>query len=251
MNTGEVRCEHCRKGDVSGWCRIDSPVNLFEPVALFNADRAKVFKTGSKITAAVAGGVFVKCYFYRGIPSRCRHFFRVSRAESCFYNALKVRKAGVATPAPWGYLREHGLLFPHRDYLFTDVLPSETVFFDQAVCGNPEKAARQVARCAVKLHEAGIWHGDFSLRNLYETEEGEAGVIDLDSCRVRKAPLKLSERVSEIARAVSSAAKVTDRLSLAEFKEIFLDEYRKECNINLACPALEARAEYLFNRRRA
>ena len=251
MNAGEVRCEHCRKGDVSGWCRIDSPVNLFEPVALFNADRAKVCKNGSKITAAVVGGVFIKCYFYRGLSSRCRHFFRVSRAESCFYSALKIRKAGIATPAPWGYLREHGLLFPHRDFLFTDALAPETVFFDKAICDDPEKAARQVARCAVKLHEAGIWHGDFSLRNLYAAEDGEAGVIDLDSCRFRKTPLKFSERVSEIARAISSAAKVTNKLSLADFKEIFLDEYRKESNIDLSCPALEARAAYLFNRRRA
>lgn len=251
MHTGDIKFHKDRKGDLSGWCRIDSPVNLFESAALFRQDKVRVCKTGSKITSAVAEGVFIKCYFYHTFFSRIRHKFRSSRARRCTFNALAVRKAGVSTPAPWGYLREYGVLFPIKDFLFTDVLPQETVFMPQLLCEAPEKAAEKIVSCVTKLHACGIEHGDLSLRNLYLDEAGEAGVIDLDSCRLRRAPLCRPLRIKEMARVISSAAKTSKSLSLAQFKSMFLELYKNACGEDLSCSELDSRVNYLYNRQRA
>lgn len=250
MKYGEVKFEYCRKGDLFGYCRIDSPVSLFEPTAIFDADKAVICKVGSKITSAVAGEVFVKCYFYRGSFSRFRHIFRTSRAESCVACALAVQQAGIETPAPWGWLRESSLFFPRRDLLFTEALPPETVYMPAFLQNSPEEAVKKITDCVVKLHQAGIQHGDLSLRNLYLTSRGEAGLIDLDGCKLHSAPLSVKKRTREMARVISSAAKITTLFSLSSFRELFLTEYKARCGIDLASPALDAQAEYLCNRRR-
>ena len=250
MKSGEIVFQRIRRGDLAGRCRVDSPVELFEPVALFNKDRATVCKTGSRITCAIAANVFVKCYFYRNFFSRLRHLFRVSRAGSSTGCALAIRQAGVPTPAPWGYLRERGMILPVRDYLFTDVLPRETNFMHELFKKSPGEAAEKLVRCLEKLHANGIEHGDLSLRNLYISPSGEVGVIDLDGCRLHKAPLCRRIRIRELARVISSAAKTDGTLSLEECSRMFLELYNKICGQDLACHELTSRVSYLYNRRR-
>lgn len=251
MNTGDIKFHKNRKGDLSGWCRVDSPVNLFESAALFSKDKVKVCKTGSKITSAVADGVFIKCYFYHTFFSRIRHKFRTSRARQCTCSALAIRNAGVPTPAPWGFLRQYGVLFPIKDYLFTDVLPHDTVFMPQLLCEAPETAAEKIVECVSKLHANGIEHGDLSLRNIYVADSGAAGVIDLDGCRIWEAPLCRPRRIKEMARVISSAAKTSKALSLAQFKTMFLELYKNAGGEDLACSELDSRVNYLYNRQRA
>ena len=250
MNTGDVKFQRCRKGDLSGWSRVDAPVDLFESATLFRCDKVKVCKTGSKITAAVAQNVFIKCYFYNTFFSRLRHKFRRSRAKSSTLSALAIRKAGVPTPSPWGFFREYGILFPYRDYLFTEALAPDTVFFPDFIVSSPEEAAEKIVDCVTKLHENGIEHGDLSLRNIYVAGSGEAGVIDLDSCKVSREPLDFRTRAREMARVISSAAKLNPALSLDEFKELFLGLYKKSCSMDLNCKELDSRTEYLYKRRR-
>ena len=251
MNTGADKLEPCRKGNLSGSFRADAPVDLFEPVILFNAGQAKILKIGSKITSAVAGGLFIKCYFYNQFLSRVRHLFRLSRAKSSLYSALAILKTGVPTPEPLGYLREKVFILPCRDYLFTRALPAETVFMHILVQRSPEEVIEKLTECITVLHENGIEHGDMSLRNFYLAPSGKAGVIDLDGCRVYQRALSFKKREAEMARVISSAAKVTDLFSLSEFRERFLEAYKKRCGIDLATPALDARINYLYKRRRA
>lgn len=251
INWGVNKFQRCRKGDLSGRCRVDSPVALFEPVMLFNADRAQVFKVGSKITSAVAAGVFVKCYFYKNFLSRFRHLFRTSRPKRCIACALLLRDAGVQTPAPWGYIRESGLVMPVRDYLVTDLLPTETVFMPELICKDPENAVAKIVSSVVKLHNCGIEHGDLSLRNIYLAPDGSAGFIDLDGSRLYRKPLNFQGRTREMARLVSSAAKINSRISVEQFKAMFLNDYRALCGIDLASEFLDRRINHLCNRRRA
>ena len=250
MQTGEITYQRIRRGDLAGWCRADSPVELFEPVTLFNGEKARICKNGSRITCAVAANVFVKCYFYRNFLSRLRHLFCGSRAGSSVGCALAVRRAGVPTPTPWGYLRERGLILPMRDYLFTDVLVPGTVFMHELFKHSPEEAAEKLVRCLEKLHAHGIEHGDLSLRNLYLSASGEAGVIDLDGCRLHKAPLCRKLRIRELARVISSAAKTSETLSLEECSRMFLELYNRICGCELTGAELGSRTFYLYNRRR-
>lgn len=251
MNTGDITFQRIRKGDLSGCYRVDSPVDLFESAALFRKDKVRICKTGSRITSAVGAGVFIKCYFYHTFLSRLRHKFRTSRARSGVACALAVAKAGVPTPAPWGYLREYGVLLPYRDYLFTDALPQDTLFMQQMISEAPESAAEKIVNCVTRLHAHGIEHGDLSLRNIYLADTGEAGVIDLDGCRLRKAPLCRDSRIKELARVISSAAKINSGITLEQFKNMFLELYKNSCGEDLRCCELDSRVNYLYNRRRA
>ncbi|MBO5791366.1 MAG: hypothetical protein J6S54_02715 [Lentisphaeria bacterium] len=251
MNSGEVKFHHCRKGDLSGWSRVDSPVNLFETAALFRKDKVRVCKSSSKITSAVTEEVFIKCYFYHTLWSQVRHKLRVSRAKHSTLCALAVKKAGVPTPAPWGFFREYGVMLPIRDYLFTEVLPRNTCYLDQYICDAPEEAAGKIVACMILLHNNGIEHGALGVRNMYIAESGATGVIDLDGCRLSKNPLSTSARIREAARVIASAAKKNTALSLDEFKKIFLELYRKNSGIDLSGGELDSRTNYLYNRRRA
>ena len=250
MKNGEVKFEYCRKGDLSGYSCVDSPVSLFEPAADFDAGKAQICKVGSKITSAIAGEIFVKCYFYKGFISRFRHLFRASRAKVCVDCALAVQQAGVETPSPKGYLRERGFLLPRRDFLFTEVLAPGTLYMPDFLLRSPEEAIKKITACVVRLHQAGIQHGDLSLRNLYLTSSNEAGVIDLDGSKRFPAPLTVKRRTLEMARVISSAAKIMDSISLDRFKELFLAEYKGLSGIDLASALLDSQAEYLCNRRR-
>lgn len=251
MNTGEIKFQRSRKGDLSGWVRVDSPVNLFESAALFRKDKVRVCKSNSKITSAVTEEVFIKCYYYHSLWSQFRHKIRISRAKHSTLCALAVKEAGVPTPAPWGFFREYGVLLPIRDYLFTDVLPRDTVFMPRHICDAPEESAEKIVDCIAQLHESGIEHGDLSMRNIYIADSGAAGVIDLDGCRVNNAPLSPSLRTRELARVISSAAQNNTALSLEDFKKMFLELYRKRCGMDLGGSALDSRTNYLYNRRRA
>ncbi len=251
MKDGGIKFEFCRKGALSGKCLTDSSVSLFEAFDIFDSGNAEVRKVGSKIIAAIAGDVFVKCYFYKGFVSRFRHLFCVSRAKSSVDCALAIQKTGVPTPQVLGWLREGGLLLPHRDFLFTERLGEETVFMPLFLQESPEDAVKKITECVVKLHQAGIQHGDLSLRNLYISGAGSAGVIDLDGCKLYSGPLSFRKRVREMSRVISSAAKITEKISLSRFKALFLSEYKAQCGIDLACSQLDSQTEYLYNRRRA
>ena len=250
MTRGNVSVTPFREGRFSGVCLGVPPSFILEQTALFDAGAFRLCKQGSKLTAALTEGCFIKNYFYANFFSRVRHIFRGSRAESCFNSALAVRDAGVGTPAPLGYFRECRALLPVRDVLFTEILPEGTLFMPELFRDDPERGVRLTAAAAAKLHARGIEHGDLSLRNIYLDPENGAGVIDLDSCRIHGGPLPPKPRIRELARLISSAAKIRADIGTAKFRKLFLDAYRAECGFDPDCPALDARIDALLSHRR-
>ena len=250
MTRGNVSVTPFREGRFSGVCLDVPPSFILEQTALFDAGKVRLCKRGSKLTAALTEDCFVKNYFYAGFLSRFRHIFRRSRAESCFDSALAVLAAGVGTPAPLGYFREWRGLFPVRDVLFTAALPEGTCFMPEFFQDDPERGVRLTAAAAATLHAQGIEHGDLSLRNIYLDPENDAGVIDLDSCRLHAGPLRRKPRIRELARLISSAAKIRPDMGTAKFRGLFLDAYRAECGFAPDCPALDARIDALLSHRR-
>ena len=95
MTRGNVSVTPFREGSFSGVCLGVPPSFIMEQTALFDAGKTRLCKQGSKLTAALSKECFIKNYFYSGFLSRVRHLFRRSRAESCFYSALAVRRAKV------------------------------------------------------------------------------------------------------------------------------------------------------------
>ena len=250
MTRGNVSVTPFREGRFSGACLGVPPSFILEQTARFDAGEVRLCKEGSKLTAALTESCFVKNYFYASLLSRFRHLFRLSRAELCFRCALEILRTGVRTPAPLGYFRECRNLLPVRDVLFTAALPEGTRFMSEFFQYAAERGVSLTAAAAAKLHAQGIEHGDLSLRNIYLDPEDNAGVIDLDSCRICRAPLGRKARLREMARLISSAARIRPDMGTAKFRKLFLDAYRAECGFGLDCPALDARVDSLLSHRR-
>ena len=250
MTRGNVSITPFREGRFSGACFGVPPSFILEEAARFDAGDVRLCKEGSKLTAALTDACFVKNYFYATFLSRFRHLFRRSRAKSCFYTALAVRCAGVETPMPLGYFRESRSLLPMRDVLFTELLPEGTRFMTEIFREDAGRGVRLTAAAAAKLHACGIEHGDLSLRNIYLDSEDRTGVIDLDSCRRHGPPLGRKGRLREMARLISSAAKIRPDMGTAKFRKLFLDAYRAESGLDLDCSALDARIDTLLSHRR-
>ena len=250
MTRGNVSVTPFREGRFSGVCLGVPPSFILEQTARFDAGDVRLCKQGSKLTAALTDACFVKNYFYAGFLSRFRHLFRRSRAKSCFYTALAVRCAGIETPMPLGYFRESRGLLPVRDVLLTELLPEGTRFMTELFLNDAGRGVRLTAAAAAKLHACGIEHGDLSLRNIYLDPEDRTGVIDMDSCHRCRPPLGRKARLRELARLISSAAKIRPDMGTAKFRKLFLDAYRAECGLDLDRPALDARIDTLLSHRR-
>lgn len=135
---------------------------------------------------------FVKKYRKNGFWRTLKRALQYPRSWRCLAAALRLREIGVETPA---------VLLASRYCLITEIL-SGVRFLPEC----PEEAPRAVMLLA-KLHENGIRHGDFNLRNMYLTAEGKFGVIDLDGSRLYAGPVPKRVRFLELARLISSYLK--------------------------------------------
>ncbi|MBQ9337452.1 MAG: hypothetical protein IJS14_09170 [Lentisphaeria bacterium] len=135
---------------------------------------------------------FIKQYRKNGFWRTVKRALQYPRAFRCLAAALRVVEVGVETPT---------VLLASRYCLITEILSGERFLTE---C--PEEARRAVMLLA-KLHENGIRHGDFNLRNLYLSAEGKFGVIDLDGSRLYAGPVPKRGRFLELARLISSYLK--------------------------------------------
>ena len=135
---------------------------------------------------------FVKKYRKNGFWRTLKRALQYPRAFRCLAAALRLSEIGVETPP---------VLLASRYCLITEVL-SGVRFLPEC----PEEARRTVMLLA-KLHENGIRHGDFNLRNLYLTAEDRFGVIDLDGSRMYAGAVPKRVRFLELARLISSYLK--------------------------------------------
>jgi len=135
---------------------------------------------------------FVKEYRKNGFWRTLKRAMQFPRSWRCLAAALRLRELGVDTPA---------VLLASRYCLITEILHGV-----QYLPENPE-LARDVVPLLAQLHDGGIRHGDFNLRNIYRTADGKFGVIDLDGSRLYRGEVPEKVRFLELARLVSSYLK--------------------------------------------
>ena len=135
---------------------------------------------------------FVKRYRKNGLWRTLKRFLQYPRSFRCLAAALRLREIGVETP---------NVLLASRYCLITEIL-SGVQYLPEC----PERAREAVGLLA-RLHDSGIRHGDFNLRNLYRTESGRLGVIDLDGSRLYSGMVPEKVRFLELARLISSYLK--------------------------------------------
>lgn len=117
--------------------------------------------------------------------------FRSSKAQRSFEYASLLRRNGIGSPAPIGYVTEtYGLMFT-RGYYACLTSECHNSYMDLLLPDFPhrEEILRAVARTAAKMHELGFYHTDFSRGNIlfsYNNYGITLEIIDLNRIRFRK-----------------------------------------------------------------
>jgi len=125
--------------------------------------------------------VVVKRYNVKGFLHGAKRLFQPTRAARSWRVGLALRRAGVATPAPYGFSEERIGWLRRRSYVVNEYLEAtEGRSFFEALPDDWRERVRALAELLVRMWRAGFHHGDLKATNLLATEDGLA-LIDLDA----------------------------------------------------------------------
>ena len=228
---------------------------VFDPVSLLDIPANPAFncKKGRRILAGKDGCFFVKRFSHRTFFESLRYLFKNSRPNRCLAAALKLEAAGINTPKVFATLRKYRGLWPEFDYLITEDISKYSVFADKMPL--TRQLIADLCKLLAALHKAGIRHGDANLRNIYRTNSGSWGVIDLDGCVLSDHPVGRRKGIYELSRLASSFLKLipvhgNDSDLDGDIPGIFAEEYQKHISFNADCPYYRRRVKYLSLRKR-
>lgn len=227
---GEVQPE--KQSEIS--CAATAGAGKFDPAELLA--RASVVKDSRSTRAGTVDGLFIKRYNRRGFFHTLKRLFQTPRPYRCKKTAEHLAAAGIPTPE---------VLFTNREFLVTEAL--DVRFGNQQI-----PPVGLLAATLRRIHSAGVYHGDASMRNFYFTGTGGIlGVIDLDGAKIyRKIPPKAVSK--DIARAISSYMIVSDMRSrqdlVPELTADFLAAYCGNSNDGVLLDYIHKRINYLLQR---
>ena len=243
-----------RKRDLAGFALRSLVESGWDPAALLTLpdDPAKCCKRGRTVQAATDGAYFVKRFCHRNLWKSICHVFKAHRPEICFRGAVYIAAGGIATPQVFAALRRFRWGLPQFDYLITQDISSSAVFADKMPLS--AELAEKLVILLTDLHRIGVEHGDVSLRNLYCSNSGSWGVIDLDNCKIYSGSLPPERRIRELARLASSFLKLAGGTSPAgmdpDLPGFFARIYGRYSGFDPDCPAYRKRVAYLAERKR-
>jgi tRNA A-37 threonylcarbamoyl transferase component Bud32 len=199
---------------------------------------------------------FVKHYRAQTFKTRLQYGLKCSKAHKARRYASRLRQAGIETPRVVAYLQRGRWLGTPEALLVTEGVPGLTLR-EQVRMPLPLRTRRSLiqalARFLARIHDAGIYHGDFSAFNILVSEAAEApfgwqiDLIDLDAIRSVKhiSYRRQIKNLDELGRNFTLLAEVSVRERLR-----FLSHYRaarKKLRVDLAtlktavCRRTEAR----------
>ena len=174
-----------------------------------------LLKDSRTVTAGTAGNFFIKRYNTKNFWKKLKRSFQYPRSYRCLAGSILLRETGILTPE---------VFYADRQYLVTEKL--ENFSPDLFLSSHPEKCL-DFAPALRKLHDSGFFYGDLRVRNIYGTENGSFGLIDLDSILFCSSPegLPQRKRIKETARVISSAILLPRKEETEKFMEEFLRNY--------------------------
>ncbi len=239
----------------------NDPVEILKKISDPGAERCK---SGRKVYAVTLDEVFIKRYNFLGWWNGFRRLFKIARPERVLAGALRLREFEIPTPEVLVAARLSKFRLPYEDFIITRRLSSHQLPLDKLSVefaqGDPYRQfVSGVTALMVKMHAAGVEHGDLSLRNIFcrKSQIGvfsDWGVIDLDGCRLHLEEMPETRRKRELARIISSFLRCVSnrapkmKLDHDTIIEDFTRRYKELSGYNLAGSALDARVGYLTGR---
>jgi tRNA A-37 threonylcarbamoyl transferase component Bud32 len=172
----------------------------------FERGGENIHRQRNEIKVFRVGGVSVNVKRYKTprFPNRIIYtFFRPSKAERAYRYAFRIRALGFDTPEPVAciLISEKGLL--HTAYYVSLHVPDEHTMreFGTGGMAGRESILREFAEYTAKLHEAGIYHRDYSPGNiLFRREGGRTRFCLVDINRMRFGRVSVKKGCAAFAR---------------------------------------------------
>lgn len=165
-----------------------------------------LYKGRNEIRLFEAGGLRLNVKQYR-IPILLNRlvygFWRPSKAERAYRYALRLQALGVNTPSPVAYLEEKRSGILRYSYFISLQVPYSRRFYEFGTEPLPgkEEIVRDFGIFTARLHNAGIYHKDYSPGNiLFDVKEGKAEFCLVDINRMEFGPVGMDKGCSNFAR---------------------------------------------------
>ena len=185
----------CRSGIPALCLHLDAPETL-------------LFKNRKKIKAGAVNGFFIKRYNLSGFFNQLRSYWKTPRPFRVERGAELLALADIKTPEVFAALISWKG-FIRQEYLVTALLDEKNQFLNKMLFSGGKDEVWQILTdkfipALARLHDAGAIHGDLSMRNLYLSEDGHAGMIDLDGMKFFSGKVPAAAREAELGRLISS-----------------------------------------------
>lgn len=161
---------------------------------VFDSEGERIYKGRNEVKVFSVGGrrLVVKSFKKPHPVNRIAYtFFRASKARRSYYYSLELIARGFNAPAPAAFIEmfEAGLL--KRSYYVSDFAEGVTLRNEFCFIYDMTAEKRSVllafAAFTVRLHEAGVYHRDYSNGNIIYREDGQGGwrfeMVDVNRLR--------------------------------------------------------------------
>ena len=162
----------------------------------FEAEGSVIYKGRNVIKVMSSDGIEfnIKKYKKPHIVNRFVYtFFRKSKPFRAYHNGLRIQEKGFDTAESVAYMEiNRGGLFSDSYYVSLQCLGTREIreYYSGPLSGN-EALIDEFARYSAKLHDAGIYHLDYSPGNILIREDGTFILVDVNRMKfIRVSPDK-------------------------------------------------------------
>ncbi|MDR2232923.1 MAG: tyrosine protein kinase [Tannerella sp.] len=173
---------------------------------IFHTQGETIYKSRNEIKVFDVNGLKINVKQYK-VPIFINRiiytFFRTTKAFRAYTNALRLISKGIETPYPIAYIIiiKGGLI--HQCYFISlqSSYPRNMYEFGKGSLLGREHVISQLAEYAARLHEAGIYHKDFSPGNiLFQVTDNEVNFLLVDINRMQFGPVSIEKGCANFAR---------------------------------------------------
>ena len=173
---------------------------------IFHTEGETIYKSRNEIKVFDVNGVKINVKQYKApifINRIIYTFFRPTKAYRAYTYAFKLLAKGIETPPPIAYMlfKKTGLI--HQCYFISlQSTYTRTMYeFGKGSLSGRETIIRALARYTAKLHDAGIYHKDFSPGNiLFQQQDNEVKFSLVDINRMQFRPVSIKKGCANFVR---------------------------------------------------
>ena len=204
---------------------------------------------------------FLKRYNNKNFKRKLKNSVRQTRPFKVLKTSQVISAAGIFTPEVYAALNYRRGLLLESSYLLSAFLDSAKTAGQviESLTGKEdfEIFVDKICQLLVKIHDAGIFHGDVKTSNIIVISNDDnsynLGLLDLDGSHCYPETLSFKKRSYDLARLISSYFLTCKSKNLAvknldELRDYFAQQYCNVSGMDLPRERLAQRTEYLSTR---